>query len=85
MLADGLFTRFKKPDFAFALHAGGVPYGYVNYRRRRRPRPITMPYIQFRGRAGSRADAAAHDRSRDDGGALHRRRADRDQPRKGPD
>src|SRR5436190_3368795 len=32
MLADGLFTRFKKPDFAFALHAGGVPYGNVNYR-----------------------------------------------------
>ena len=22
MLADGLFTRFKKPDFAFGLHAG---------------------------------------------------------------
>src|SRR3954452_8530645 len=32
MLADGLFTRFKKPDFAFALHSGGAPYGSVSYR-----------------------------------------------------
>jgi hippurate hydrolase len=32
MLADGLFTRFKKPDFGFALHDGPFPYGYVSYR-----------------------------------------------------
>src|ERR1700681_4098913 len=32
MLADGLFTRFQKPDFAFALHDGPFPYGYVSYR-----------------------------------------------------
>src|SRR4030088_2880268 len=32
MLADGLFTRFKKPDFAFALHDGAFPYGHVSYR-----------------------------------------------------
>jgi amidohydrolase len=32
MLADGLFTRFKKPDLAFALHAGGAPYNSVSYR-----------------------------------------------------
>src|ERR1700676_4824376 len=32
MLADGLFTRFKKPDFGFALHDGAFPYGYVSYR-----------------------------------------------------
>src|SRR5204863_1636476 len=32
MLADGLFTRFPKPDFGFALHAnGGVAYGTVLY------------------------------------------------------
>src|SRR5438876_11771390 len=29
MLDDGLFTRFKKPDFAFALHDGGFPHGNV--------------------------------------------------------
>ncbi|MGH9807214.1 MAG: M20/M25/M40 family metallo-hydrolase, partial [Terriglobia bacterium] len=27
MLADGLFTRFGKPDFGFALHDGPGPYG----------------------------------------------------------
>ena len=32
MLADGLFTRFKKPDFGFALHDGAFAYGHVSYR-----------------------------------------------------
>src|SRR5216683_8203242 len=32
MLADGLFTRFPKPDAGFALHAGGFPHSYVRYR-----------------------------------------------------
>jgi len=31
MLADGLFTRFGKPDFAFALHASPAPFGTVGY------------------------------------------------------
>jgi amidohydrolase len=29
MLADGLFTRFPKPDYAFAAHVGPTPYGTV--------------------------------------------------------
>ncbi len=32
MIADGLFTRFKKPDFGFALHDGPFAYGMLNYR-----------------------------------------------------
>jgi amidohydrolase len=32
MLDDGLFTRFKKPDFGFALHDGPFAYGSLNYR-----------------------------------------------------
>ncbi len=32
MLADGLFTRFKKPDFGFALHDGPAAYGTISYR-----------------------------------------------------
>lgn len=32
MVNDGLFTRFKKPDYGFALHVGPGPYGYVFYR-----------------------------------------------------
>ena len=31
MLADGLFTRFPKPDFAFALHTAPAPYGTITY------------------------------------------------------
>ena len=52
MLADGLFTRFKKPDFAFALHSGGVPYGYVNYRAGPGSSHVDGLYIKFRGRGG---------------------------------
>jgi len=32
MLADGLFTRFPKPDMGFALHVGPGAYGYVSYK-----------------------------------------------------
>src|ERR1700721_1958727 len=32
MIADGLFTRFKKPDFGFAPHDGPFAYGTLNYR-----------------------------------------------------
>src|SRR5271168_2149005 len=32
MLADGLFTRFKKPDVGFALHDGPFAYGRIAYR-----------------------------------------------------
>jgi amidohydrolase len=32
MLADGLFTRFPKPDMGFALHVGPGPYGFVSYK-----------------------------------------------------
>src|SRR5882672_601784 len=32
MIADGLFTRFPKPDYGFALHVGPGPFGYVSYR-----------------------------------------------------
>ena len=52
MLADGLFTRFKKPDFAFALHAGGVPYGNVSYRVGVGSSNADGLYIKFRGRGG---------------------------------
>lgn len=32
MIQDGLFTRFPKPDFAFALHTSPSPYGFIGYR-----------------------------------------------------
>jgi amidohydrolase len=52
MLADGLFTRFKKPDFAFALHAGGFPYGSVSYRVGVGSSNADGLYIKFLGRGG---------------------------------
>jgi len=32
MLADGLFTRFPKPDYALALHVGGDETGTLSYK-----------------------------------------------------
>ena len=43
---------FKKPDFAFALHAGGVPYGNVSYRVGVGSSTVDGLYIKFRGRGG---------------------------------
>lgn len=52
MLADGLFTRFKKPDFGFALHDGAFPYGYVSYRAGIGSSNSDSLFIKFRGRGG---------------------------------
>jgi amidohydrolase len=59
MVADGLFTRFKKPDFAFALHDGGFPYGYINYRVGVGSSISDSLYIKFRGRGGHGATPQA--------------------------
>jgi hippurate hydrolase len=32
MVRDGLFTRFPKPDYGFALHVGPGPFGSVSYK-----------------------------------------------------
>src|SRR5437667_392205 len=52
MLADGLFTRFKKPDFAFALHSGGAPYNSVSYRVGIGSSNVDGLYVKFQGRGG---------------------------------
>jgi amidohydrolase len=52
MVADGIFTRFGKPDIAFALHTGPDPYGTIGYN----VGPITSNSngleIIFKGRGG---------------------------------
>ena len=52
MLADGLYERFPKPDYAFALHTGPYAAGQVLYR----PGPLTSNSdtveITFKGRGG---------------------------------
>jgi amidohydrolase len=52
MLAQGLFTRFKMPDFGFALHDGAFPYGHVLYRVGIGSSNSDSLYIKFRGRGG---------------------------------
>jgi amidohydrolase len=59
MLDDGLFTRFKKPDFAFALHDGGFPYGDIRYRVGVGSSISDGLYIKFRGRGGHGATPQA--------------------------
>jgi hippurate hydrolase len=52
MLGDGLFTRFKKPDFGFALHDGPFPYGYISYRVGIGSSNSDSLEITFHGRGG---------------------------------
>jgi amidohydrolase len=52
MLADGLFTRFPKPDFGFALHDGPFAYGTVVYRVGIGSSNSDGLYVKFRGRGG---------------------------------
>ncbi|WP_457309709.1 amidohydrolase [Sphingomonas sp. UYAg733] len=52
MLADGLFTRFKRPDFALALHVGPFAYGSVGYRAGPMMSSSDTFRIDFKGRGG---------------------------------
>jgi amidohydrolase len=52
MRADGLFTRFPKPDASFALHDQAFPYGYVRYRVGVGSSNADGLYIRFKGRGG---------------------------------
>lgn len=53
MLADGLFTRFPKPDFALALHCDArYPHGEVNYREGQMQANVDTVDILVRGKGG---------------------------------
>ncbi|MGO4712113.1 amidohydrolase [Bradyrhizobium sp. 2TAF24] len=52
MLDDGLFTRFGKPDMAFALHDGPGAYDTLAYRTGIGSSSSDMVQITFRGRGG---------------------------------
>src|SRR5258705_2403986 len=52
MLADGLFTRFGKPDIALALHDGPGPHGTVFYRSGAGSSAADGLEITFQGRGG---------------------------------
>nr|WP_235429832.1 amidohydrolase [Xanthomonas sp. GPE 39] len=59
MLDDGLFARFGKPDYGFALHVGPSPYGHVYYK----PGAVTSNSdsleVVFEGKGGHAAMPAA--------------------------
>ena len=52
MLRDGLFTRFPKPDFGFALHTGPTAFGEVHYRPGVVSSNADDIVITFKGRGG---------------------------------
>ena len=52
MLADGLFTRFPKPDVAFALHTSPAPYGQVFFNTGAMTSNSDGMEITFKGRGG---------------------------------
>jgi hippurate hydrolase len=52
MLADGLFTRFPKPDVGFALHDGAFAYGNVAYRVGIGSSTVNGLFVKFHGRGG---------------------------------
>jgi hippurate hydrolase len=52
MLADGLFTRFPKPDVGFALHDGPSAYDTVFYRTGVGSSSADSFSIKFHGRGG---------------------------------
>src|SRR6478609_5187586 len=52
MLAQGLFTRFPKPDIALALHDGPFPHGTVFYRTGVGSSAADGLEITFQGRGG---------------------------------
>src|SRR5690242_9829074 len=52
MIADGLFTRFPKPDAGFALHDGPMAYGSIAYRVGVGSSTVNGLLIRFHGRGG---------------------------------
>jgi hippurate hydrolase len=52
MLADGLFTRFPKPDVGFALHDGAFAYGTIYYRVGIGSSNSDSLFVKFHGRGG---------------------------------
>ena len=52
MIAAGLFTRFPKPDYGFALHVGPGPYDVIGYRPGVTTSNSDSLEILFKGRGG---------------------------------
>jgi len=52
MIADGLFTRFPKPDAGFALHDGPMAYGNIAYRVGIGSSTVNGLFVKFHGRGG---------------------------------
>ena len=82
MLADGLYSRFPKPDFALALHChSNEPAGTVLYRARPAPGQLDFALRDHPRQRRPWRLAEPHRRSHRPGGARHPRFPDDRQPR----
>jgi hippurate hydrolase len=52
MLADGLFTRFPRPDYALALHVAAMAYGTFGYRPGPTMAASDTVEVTFHGKGG---------------------------------
>jgi amidohydrolase len=52
MIRDGLFTRFAKPDYGFALHSGATTFGDVRYKAGVWSSTSDALEVTFKGRGG---------------------------------
>ena len=59
MLKDGLFTRFPKPDFGFALHASAAPAGTLSLKMGASSSAGDNLEIVFKGRGGHGSNPSA--------------------------
>jgi len=59
MLADGIFTRFPKPDFGFALHDSNAPAGTVSAKAGPSSSAVDNLEITFKGRGGHGSNPSA--------------------------
>lgn len=59
MLDDGLFRRFGKPDYGFALHVAPAPAGTILYKSGEFLSNVDDLHIQFNGRGGHGAMPSA--------------------------
>jgi len=59
MLADGLFTRFPKPDMGFALHDSNAPAGTVSAKAGPSSSAVDNLEITFKGRGGHGSNPSA--------------------------
>ena len=84
MVADGLFTRFPKPTYGFALHGGPAAYGTVSWKPGVMNTNADSIEINFKGRGGHGSMPQQSIDPVTDRVQVRCRCPERGQPREGP-